>query len=108
MHPVACDQRTRARVAFALRLRGVLPRGDAHQATLELLEPAAVTTALALLHKKWLAVARSARSVARASSPTPDMFGGAPRSHQSALGGTDATWVGAPAVVVWRWWLQAL
>ena len=90
MHPVACDQRTCARTSFALRLRGVLPRGDAHQATLELLEPAAVTTALALLHKKWLAVARSARSVARASSPTPDIFGGSRRPVEALEACSDA------------------
>ena len=65
MHPVACDQRTRARVAFALRLRGVLPRGDAHQTTLELLEPAAVSTGT-VRKNGWPHSRRTVCSVCRA------------------------------------------
>ena len=90
MHPVACDQRTYARASFALRLRGVLAHGDAHQATLELLEPAAVTTSRGTFAEKRVAVARSARSVARASSPTPYIFGGSRRPVEALEACSDA------------------
>jgi hypothetical protein len=75
MHPVACDQRTCARASFALRLRGVLPRGDAHQATLELLEPAAVTTGTGTFAQKRVA-RRTVCSVCRARFKSGAHFGG--------------------------------